>query len=343
MSAAQRNLTLAYSLEYLETSLLFYMNTLEFSITSLKTVRTKYTYICRTVDLQHAQFFLLLDKEIQKYLEVLQVTTNERLEELANTVEQSSDKCCNATTGSFHNPAHNCSHIVDIHPNATSGEGHIIITNSHIVEALGIQQVCVCSDKPMHVHTLASNISHNTEGSSWHEVHTVFTGDYWLQSSTGYAVRVYCDMDRVCGCDEGRRGEGGGWMRVADIDMNLQKSCPSGFRKITSSGKVMCGGQSSRCISTSFSSHGVEYSRVCGRIIAYQFGRTNGLRRYHRNQASIESYFLDGIVLTYGSPRSHIWSFVAGHDQYTTAPEGCPCNTGFTGSVPPYIQDDYFL
>ena len=131
-------------------------------------------------------------------------------------------------------------------------------------------------------------------------------------------------------------------MRVADINMTLQKSCPSGFRKIISSGKVMCGGQSSRCISTSFSSHGIEYSRLCGRIIAFQFGRTNGLLRYHQNQASIESTFLDGIVLTYGSPRSHIWSFVAGHDQYITAPHGCPCNTGFTGSVPSYIQDDYF-
>ena len=29
--------------------------------------------------------------------------------------------CCNETTGSFHNPAHNCSHIIYSDPNATSG------------------------------------------------------------------------------------------------------------------------------------------------------------------------------------------------------------------------------
>ena len=72
----------------------------------------------------HTVFFLSLDKEIQKQLEVLQATTNERLEELADTVEQSNEKCCNATTGSFHNPAHNCSHIAHEHPDATSGRNN---------------------------------------------------------------------------------------------------------------------------------------------------------------------------------------------------------------------------
>ena len=72
----------------------------------------------------HTIFFLLLDKEIQKQLEVLQINnecTNERLQELADTVEQSNVKCCNATTGSFHNPAHICSHIAHENTNATSG------------------------------------------------------------------------------------------------------------------------------------------------------------------------------------------------------------------------------
>ena len=36
--------------------------------------------------------------------------------------------------------------------------------------------------------------------------------------STGYAVKVFCDTDKVYGCDEGS-WEGGGWMRVADVNM----------------------------------------------------------------------------------------------------------------------------
>ena len=150
-------------------------------------------------------------------------------------------------------------------------------------------------------------------------------------------------MERVCGCAVGR-GESGVWMRVADIDMTRPKeSCPSGFRKITSSGKTMCGGQSISCISTTFTSHGVPYSRVCGRIIGYQFGKPNAFLSYNNDHSkSIDTDFLDGVVLTYGSPRCHIWSFTSGKSQYLTTNGACPCNTAYSGVVPPYINNDYF-
>ena len=133
-------------------------------------------------------------------------------------------------------------------------------------------------------------------------------------------------------------------MRVADIDMTRNKeNCPTGFREVTSSGKRMCGGRGTSCVSTSFSSHGFEYSRVCGRIIGYQFGSPDAFGEYHTNQRSIDSYFLDGIVLTYGSPRCHIWSFAAGVNQRTSHASQCPCNSGsFPGTIPPYVQNDYF-
>ena len=133
-------------------------------------------------------------------------------------------------------------------------------------------------------------------------------------------------------------------MRVADIDMTRYKeNCPTGFREVTSSGKKMCGGRGSGCVSTSFNSHGVEYSRVCGRIIGYQFGWPDAFASYHNNHLSINSNFLEGIVLTYGSPRHHIWSFVVAKNQYTSNEDGCPCNSGsFSGTIPPYVQNDYF-
>ena len=57
---------------------------------------------------------------------------------------------------------------------------------------------------------------------------------------------------------------------------------------------------------------------------------------YHDSQLSIDSYFLDGIVLTYGSPCCHIWSFVAGSNQYRSDQNGCPCNSdSFSGTIPP--------
>ena len=32
-------------------------------------------------------------------------------------------------------------------------------------------------------------------------------GHYWLQSSPGYAVNMFCDMERVCGCSVGLDNE----------------------------------------------------------------------------------------------------------------------------------------
>ena len=133
-------------------------------------------------------------------------------------------------------------------------------------------------------------------------------------------------------------------MRVAHIDMTQpNQDCPAGFRKVTASGKTMCGGQSSRCISITFHSHGLQYSRVCGRITGYQFYSTDGFGPYINFGASIDGNFVDGIVLTHGLPRTHIWTFASGLSQYNTGPSACPCNgASYTFSLPPYVGNDYF-
>ena len=83
-------------------------------------------------------------------------------------------------------------------------------------------------------------------------------------------MKVFCDIERVCGCDEGIE-EGGGWMRVADINMTRpNENCRAGFRKVKASGKTMCGGQSQSCTSTTFSSHRLQYESALkdrGRVL----------------------------------------------------------------------------
>ena len=105
----------------------------------------------------------------------------------------------------------------------------------------------------------------------------------------------------------------------------------------------MCKGQSSRCISTTFSSLGIEYSRVCGRINGYQFSYTNEFASYITYRGSIDSPFVDGIVLTHGNPRNHIWTFAGGQNQYRSDSNACPCNSdSYSYSLPPYVGNDYF-
>ena len=175
-----------------------------------------------------------------------------------------------------------------------------------------------------------------------HRVHpNSSSGGYWIQTAPGNAVLVYCDMERVCGC-----GNSTGWMRVAHLDMTREgEDCPSGLRLATYSGKRLCGRTGIGYTRTTFSVHGLEYSRVCGKVIGYQFGRVNGLWNYHKNKGlTLDQTFLDGVVLTHGSPRNHIWSFVACYNQGRNDASGCPCSTSrcFTGTVPPFIGDSYF-
>ncbi len=56
---------------------------------------------------------------------------------------------------------------------------------------------------------------------------------------------------------------------------------------------------------------------------------------------------MDGISLTHGSPRKHIWTFVGSLDEVGTRPElNCPCtniNQAGSASTPPaFVGSDYF-
>ena len=65
------------------------------------------------------------------------------------------------------------------------------------------------------------------------------SGYYWIRSSNGSAVQVYCDMDRVCGCSGT-----GGWTRVAFLNMtDPNQQCPGAWTLCTRSSEPrrLCG------------------------------------------------------------------------------------------------------
>ena len=176
------------------------------------------------------------------------------------------------------------------------------------------------------------------------------TGNYWLLNSSGSAVEVFCDMERACGCDE--LGGGGGWIRVADIDMSrpeaTEETCPEGLSWTIlydyPDKKLLCdGSRDDSCLSTTFSTNGVPYSRVCGKVIGYQSRAPDAFEQYINNGITIDGKFVDGVVLTHGSPRKHIWTFAGGSSQNGTDRTSCPCNVeSFDYPLPPFIGNDYF-
>ena len=134
------------------------------------------------------------------------------------------------------------------------------------------------------------------------------SGHYWVKSSNGSAVRVYCDMTRLCG------NTIGGWMRVIELDMTDDSiQCPSGLRQNDNSLRT-CGINSSgilSCSSATINLNGIRYSSIYGVIRAYGCGSPDGYEAFGRNTTpNIDSNYVDGISLTYGMiPRQHIWTF----------------------------------
>ena len=111
----------------------------------------------------------------------------------------------------------------------------------------------------------------------------------------------YCDKSPSF-----NKSKASGWMRVAQLDMiDPQEHCPSGFRTITSP-KRMCGRSSGPvCASTTFSVNGLHYSKVCGKVIGYQYYSMDAFASYyHDHSNTIDDVYVDGVSLANGqSPR----------------------------------------
>ena len=136
-------------------------------------------------------------------------------------------------------------------------------------------------------------------------------------------------------------------MRVAHLNMtDSNQRCPSGFRLITSP-KRTCGTRGSGCVSATFPLNGVKYSKVCGKIKAYQYASPDAFAPYYHNrQRTIDDSYVDGVSLTHGrGPRQHIWTFANALEELRSDGTTCPCTKDtsvYTGTVPPFVGQDYF-
>ena len=108
-------------------------------------------------------------------------------------------------------------------------------------------------------------------------------------------------------------GGSSGWTRVVYLDMtDSSHQCPESLQQVTLSGKRMCArnfshpGQPS-CEYVTFSTDGVQYSQVCGRITGYQLGWTIGFHWFSQGveiRLSNGYVYFDGISITHGPPDS---------------------------------------
>ena len=122
---------------------------------------------------------------------------------------------------------------------------------------------------------------------------------------------------------------GSGWSRVAYLDMtDPEQNCPEQWRLYESNNVRACGRQESdvgSCDSVYYSSGATPYTQVCGRITGYLYDTSDGIARGwgepHSPGNEINGPYLDGVSVTYGTPRQHIWSFFCGHVEYQCCSE----------------------
>ena len=143
-------------------------------------------------------------------------------------------------------------------------------------------------------------------------------------------------------------GGTGGWRRVVYLNMTDNNTeCPSGWRE-TGYSKRTCGRATdgyNTCDSVTFPVSGGEYSQVCGRIKAYQWGVTGGFYGYSLGYNTTDDAYFSGVSVMHGSPRQHIWTFAAGSWENRTGywPDQCPCDSTLSYiHIPPFVGEDYF-
>ena len=142
------------------------------------------------------------------------------------------------------------------------------------------------------------------------------------------------------------------WYRVAYLNMNNPThECPPNWKQalINASTRV-CGRPigTTNCPGEYFSTRNLQYSKVCGRFIGYQNGSTDGFERHHRRADTIDAPYVDGVSVTHGMPRTHIWTFAAGVSEARVADytSNCPCANAWAAEnaerAPSFVGDNYF-
>ena len=149
----------------------------------------------------------------------------------------------------------------------------------------------------------------------------------------GKFSKHYCRFQELC-------NSSGPWRRVAYLNMSdSEQNCPSQLKEYHKNGVRACGRRTTRkgsCQSVRIPAT-FPYLKICGRVIGYQMGLTHGFWA----GKTIDEHYVDGVSLTYGFPRKHLWSFAAQtSDGYYSFPI-CECQGDSRPSLE-FVDKNFF-
>ena len=231
----------------------------------------------------------------------------------------------------------NTNHIIQqimVHANNTnrSTDELLQLLNTSLIRDISIPTAAAVND----VLLIVSQVLEIQNGSSTRLVSCKDIKAAHPNSPSGYyhvnSHNIYCNMGELCGQD-------GGWTRIAYLDMTM--NCPSGLQELMTGGIRVCRreGNSTGCRSNVFQTNGISYSQICGKVVGYQKGRTDAV---YANINDINDAYIDGVSITRGSPRQHVWSYITGLRSNNNGAHTCPCNDGANNTVPSFVGEHYY-
>ena len=240
---------------------------------------------------------------------IVTVVTHNKITEISiqlNATNNNISKLLTSTENSVHLLS---MQLTTTNGNITSALNELEMTQAHIAAELGVMYSNIT---PAHsqIADLRSQVTN---------LRTQFTG---LQ------IQLYCGP--------------GEWRQVAYLNMSdPTQQCPSAWREYNTGGVRACGRPSTSggsCAATTYSIQ-FQYRRVCGRVVGYQFGSPDGFL-----SGNISQVYVDGISITRGSPREHVWTYAGGLTETASinSNSNCPCSTSPGSGAPLIVGVNYY-
>ena len=83
----------------------------------------------------------------------------------------------------------------------------------------------------------------------------------------------------------------------------------------------------------------MSYQRVCGKARGYQKGTTSAFLA----GGNINDSCVEGLIITHGSPRQHIWTYPVGHSEHVGYNRSrCPCAASPRSVPPSFVGSNYY-
>ena len=162
--------------------------------------------------------------------------------------------------------------------------------------------------------------------------------DIALQKVIGNVYQYLFNGSIVPRCGEGI------WYCVAYLNMtDPSQQCPSAWREYNTNQFRACGRPISSVASRPSQIFPIsrQYSKVCGRVIGIQVASPDAFRE--GSGSGINENYMDGVSITRGSSRHHVWSYVGSVSENPINPTiACPCDSSSGAQPQAFVGSSYY-